>query len=220
MSYYPIFLELEGKEVLVVGGGRVAQRKVEGLIEYGATVHIVSRDLTEKLKDLVRGREVFHTGEAFMDKHLDGIFLVFAATDDNLLNHHISEVARKRGLLVNAVDQPEDCNFIVPAVLRKGDFSIAVSTSGKSPAFAKHIRKQLDRQFGEEYETFLILMGRLRRKVLLLGLSQQENSRIFHELVHSNILNALAQNDMDGVKVCLAKILPEDVIRKDILNDL
>jgi len=216
MSYYPIFVELEGKTALVVGGGSVARRKVETLLEHGASINIISRELTDKLKELIEGGKIRKIGEDFKDEHLDGVFAVFAATDDKQLNHKISESAQKRGLFVNAVDQPADCNFIVPSIVKRGDLSIAISTSGKSPALAKKIRKELETQFGSEYETFLILMGRLREEILSKGFSQEENSRIFHEIVNSDILNALAEDDWKAVESTLRKIVPKDVNIKKI----
>lgn len=215
MSYYPIFLEMEGKTALVVGGGRVAQRKVETLLNYGASISLVSNGLTDKLKELVEYGRLLFLGEEFMEKHLDGVSLVFAATDDKHLNHRVSESARKRGLLINAVDQPSECNFIVPAIVKRGDLAIAVSTSGKSPALAKYIRQRLESQFGKEYEVFLNFMGSLRREVQSLGLSQKENSRIFHEIINSDILDAMANNDWGKVEVTLGNILPGKV---DIKN--
>ncbi|MBW1902332.1 MAG: bifunctional precorrin-2 dehydrogenase/sirohydrochlorin ferrochelatase [Deltaproteobacteria bacterium] len=218
MSYYPIFLELEGRTALVVGGGSVAQRKVETLLEHGASIRIVSNELTNKLKVLIETGTVLHAGDAFTEKHLDGVFLVFAATDDRQLNHEISESARKNGLLINAADQPADCDFIVPSIINRGDLSIAISTSGKSPALAKSIRKQLEPQFGKEYEIFLDLMGCLRHEVISLGLSQQENSRIFHEILHSDTLQALKEGNLGEVEAALIRILPKEVGVKDILN--
>jgi len=211
MSYYPIFLAIEGKTALVVGGGVVGERKVEILLNHGASIRLVSRDLSDKLKALVEDGKVLHLGEDFSEKHLDGVFLVFAATDDKQLNRKISKSARKRGLLINAVDQPEDCDFIVPSLIKRGDLSIAVSTGGKSPALAKSIRKHLEPQFGKEYEVFLNLLGCLRDEIISWGLPQQENSRIFHEIVNSGILKALADNDWDGVEDMLEKILPRKV---------
>ena len=211
MTYYPIFLELEGKTVLVVGGGSVARRKVETLLEYGAEVNIVSKELTPKLRELVEAGKIRQIGEAFFDKHLDSAFLVYAATDDMQLNREISQSARKRGVMINAVDQPADCDFIVPSIVRKGDLSIAVSTSGKSPALAKRIRKQLELQFGSEYQIFLTLMGRLRKEILSAGFSQEENSRIFHKIVDSGILNALAEDNWGAVADILGQIVPEGV---------
>ena len=220
MSYYPIYLELEGKNVLVVGGGSVARRKVETLLAYGAIVHIVSKLLSPELNKLVEAGSILKVGQIFEEKHLDDIFLAIAATDDMDLNHMISQEARKRGILINAVDQPIDCDFIVPSIVRKGDLSIAISTSGKSPALAKRIRKELDLQFGKEYERFLILMGRLRPEILSLGLNQEENSRIFHEIVHSDILSALADEQWAEVEDILKRILPNSVAAKDILTGL
>ena len=214
MSYYPIFLNLEGETALVFGGGSIAERKIVTLLEYNALIRIVSRKLTDNLKVLVEAKKVQHVGEDFSDKYLNNIFLVIVATDDRRLNRKISEHARERGLLVNVVDQPSDCNFIVPSIVKRGDLSIAISTSGKSPALAKKIRKELESQFGREYETFLVLMGRLRKEILSMGLSQEENSRIFHEIVNSNILSSMAKNDLEGIESTLSRILPSDLTIK------
>ena len=219
MSYYPVFLQLENKIALVVGGGKVAQRKVETLLRYGASIHVVSKVLTDKLKQLIEINKVRLLGEEMREEFLDGAFIVIAATDDKELNSKVSESARKRGLLVNAVDQPADCNFIVPSIVRKGALSIAISTSGMSPALAKKIRKELDGQFGNEYETFLNVMGSLRKEVLAMGLSQEENSRIFHEIVDGGIIEALARNDLPKVESSLARILPQGINIKDLLSD-
>ncbi|MCP4682259.1 MAG: bifunctional precorrin-2 dehydrogenase/sirohydrochlorin ferrochelatase [Desulfobacterales bacterium] len=218
MSYYPIFIELEGKNVLVVGGGLVAQRKVETFLKYGASIYIVSRELTDKLKVLVEAQNIRYIGEEFHEENLEGIFLVVAATDDKQLNHKISEGAHKRSMLINAVDQPDDCNFIVPSIVKKGDLSIAISTSGKSPALAKKIRKRLEAEYGSEYEIFLKIMGRLRNEILSKGLSQDKNSRIFHEIVDSGILKALARDDWEMVESILKKVLPKDVEVMDIME--
>jgi precorrin-2 dehydrogenase/sirohydrochlorin ferrochelatase len=111
------------------------------------------------------------------------------------------------GIPVNVVDQPADSDFIVPSVIRRGDLLIAVSTSGKSPALAKRIRERLGRQFGNEYRDFLIMMGRLRNEILLRRLSQEENSRIFHQLVNSTILDSIRRKDWKGIAIKLEKIL-------------
>ena len=211
MSFYPIFVELEGKTVLVVGGGNVAQRKIENLLHFGASIQIISRELTHKIKQLVEANKIQHIGDEFRDEHLDSVFLVIAATDDKQLNKKISESSRKRHMLINAVDQPADCNFIVPSIVNRGDLLIAITTSGKSPALAKKIREQLEAQFGNEYEVFLTLMSRLRKEILSMGLSQNENSRIFHEIVDSDILKFLAQDDWEGVESVLRRILPQDM---------
>jgi len=219
-SFYPILVDLQGKKALVVGGGKVAQRKVETLLEHGASVELVARDLTEELDRLgKRGRIRFLGGE-FSEAHLEGVFLVVAATDDAALNHRVSLGAQQRGLLVNAVDQPADCNFIVPSVLSRGNLQIAVSTSGKSPAFARKVRLELERHFGEEYGLFLNLMGKLRKEILPFGLSQEENKRAFEELVHSDLLQEIRRKNWEGASQILEKVLRRPVSADQILDFL
>ncbi|MFH1952024.1 MAG: bifunctional precorrin-2 dehydrogenase/sirohydrochlorin ferrochelatase [Pseudomonadota bacterium] len=220
MSYYPIFLQIEGMRVLVVGGGNVAQRKVETLLESGASIFIVSKELTPELKRLVDNGDVRFLGEEMKDEFFDDAFIVIAATDDKDLNHKVSMSARRRDLLVNAVDQPEDCNFIVPSVVRRGDLLISISTSGKSPALAKKIRELLEAQFGDEYGAFLNLMGGLRKEVLALGLSQKENRQIFQEIIAGGIIEALALNDWEEIELTLTRILPPNVNTEEFLSEL
>ena len=214
MSYYPILVDLEGKTVLVVGGGAVAQRKIESLLNYGASIYIISRELTYRLKELVDTGKVRHIGQEFKESHLEEAFLIIAATDDKGLNRRISHSAGKKGRLINAVDQPSDCSFIVPSVVKRGDLVISISTSGKSPALAKKIRLELDAQFGGEYETFLILMGRVRKEILSLGLPQSENSRIFKQIVDSDMIKALARDDWEAVESILGRILPGEMAKQ------
>lgn len=218
MGYYPIFVELAGKTVLVVGGGGIAQRKVESLLGFGASISLVSKSLTSKLHKLVEEKKVSYLGEKFREEYLEGAALVIAATNDRQLNHKISESARKRHLLVNAVDQPLDCNFIFPSIVNRGGLLIAISTSGKSPALAKKIRKELEAQFGNEYATFLVLMGRLRKEILSKELSQEENSRIFHKIIDSSILDFMSKGDWKAVEATLRQLLPWDLAIEDLLE--
>jgi len=220
MKYYPVFLNLNGKQALVVGGGIVAERKIEILLDCGALIDIISKKLTDKLNEFLESGKICRIGESFKENHLDNVFLVIAATNDERLNHKISNIAQTRGLLVNAVDQPADCNFIVPSILRKGDLLIAISTSGKSPSLAKKIRRDLEPQFGDEYASFLTLMGRIRDKILAKKLPQNENSQIFHEIANSDTLKALSHNDWEQVESILKRILPRDLITDDFLKGL
>ncbi|MFH1351629.1 MAG: bifunctional precorrin-2 dehydrogenase/sirohydrochlorin ferrochelatase [Pseudomonadota bacterium] len=219
MSFYPILIQLEGKKAVVVGGGMVAQRKIDTLLAYHADVHVISRDLTPTLSKYLEEGRIGLLGHEFRDDYLDGAFIVIAATDDPLLNRQVSEKTSSRGLLINAVDQPADCSFIVPSILRRGDLLVAVSTSGKSPAFAKKVREELEEQFGDEYGSFLALMGRLRGEILGKGLSQDENKRIFLELVNSHILDAIAENDWNEVATILNRIMNTQKSSQDVIND-
>jgi precorrin-2 dehydrogenase/sirohydrochlorin ferrochelatase len=219
-SFYPILVDLQGKKALVVGGGKVAQRKIETLLEYGAFVQVIARDLTVELEQLRSGKRIEFLGGEFSEASLEGAFLVIAATNDASLNRRVSQAAQQRGLLVNAVDQPEDCNFIVPSILSRGDLLIAVSTSGKSPAFARKVRVELERHFGEEYGLFLSLMGNLRKEILRLGLSQGENKRAFEELVYSDLLEAIRRKEWDLASQIVEKVLGRPVSKNQILDFL
>jgi len=219
MGYYPVFLQLEGMTALVVGGGAVARRKVETLLEFGAKVSIVSRELTPELRTLVDRGDIRFLGQEMEDLFLNDVSLIIAATDDPALNHRVSQAARARGLLVNAVDQPADCTFIVPSIVQRGDLLVAISTSGKSPALSKKIRKKLEAAFGDEYAEFLALMGKVREAILAMGLPQRENSRIFHEIVDSDMIDALAHKDDEAARAILKKILPAGMDIEQILKE-
>lgn len=218
--FYPILVDLQGKKALVVGGGKVAQRKIETLLEHGATVQVVAKELTASLEELRRAGRIEFLGEEFSETFVDGVFVVFAATDDASLNRRVSRTAQQRSLLVNAVDQPADCNFIVPSVLSRGDLLIAVSTSGKSPAFARKVRVELERSFGEEYGLFLNLMGNLRKEILRLGLSQEENKSTFEDLVTSDLLTAIREKNWDLASQIIEKVLGRPVSKNQMLDFL
>ena len=207
MSYYPIAVDLQDKKVVVVGGGAVAKRKIDALLQCGADVYIISRELKPGLRRLLEQGKVKLIGRRLIKAYLKGAFLIIASTDDSALNFKVSSLAKKMGIPVNVVDRPTDSDFIVPSVIRRGDLLIAVSTSGKSPALAKRIRERLGKQFGNEYKDFLIMMGRLRNEILLRRLSQKENRRIFHQLVNSTILDSIRRKDRKGIAIKLEKIL-------------
>lgn len=218
MPYYPIFLELQGEKVLVVGGGAVALRKIDTLLEYGARVHVIAKELKPPLNAYVDEGKIKSIGQEFEEETLTGFFLVIAATNNRELNSRIGKMAKEMGLLVNAVDQPVDCNFIVPSVLRRGDLQVAVSTSGKSPVIARKVRKDLETVLGDEYGHLLALMGRIRKEVLSRGLSQEENRGIFYRIADSPILEALGSEDWKEAARILCGILNRDVSAEDVKN--
>jgi precorrin-2 dehydrogenase/sirohydrochlorin ferrochelatase len=216
MPYYPIFLELEGKKVLVLGGGTVARRKVDTLLEHGARVHIVARELKPPLDLYAEEGKIRSLGKEFEEGMLKGVFMVIAATDNRRLNSKVGKIAQERGLLVNAVDQPSDCNFIVPSVLRRGDLQVAVSTAGKSPAMARRVRQDLEKVLGEEYGLLLLLMGHIRKEVLSRDLSQSENREIFWRITESPILQTLKKADWLEAARILSDILNRDVSAEEV----
>ncbi len=213
-------VDLTGREVLVVGGGSVAGRKIATLIEYGAIVSVVARELSPELKNLVDNGRVKYLGGEFSLVFLKDRFFAIAATDDPELNHRISQAAQAKGMLINAVDQPADCSFIVPSIIRRGDLVVSVSTSGKSPALAKKIREELSSQFGIEYELFLRMMGKFRESVLSRSSDQKDNSRVFHSIVDSGLLDAVRTDDHMKAAKILSDIMGQKISTKDIKDYL
>jgi len=210
LKYLPVNLDVRDQPCLVVGGGEVGERKVKGLLECGAKVGLVSRDLTPGLAELVESKAVELLGPEYQTEHLSGVVLVFAATDDMALNSCVSREAQDQGVWVNVADRPELCRFIVPASFRRGDLTIAISTGGSSPAAAAKIRARLENEFGPEYGPFLRLMGLVRTRVLAEGRPAEENRELFFKLAESDILKSLARNDLAETEGCLIEILGPD----------
>ena len=164
-GYYPIFLSLQGKRCLVVGGGEVATRKVRGLLEAGGLVTVVSPVLTEALAELVQEDAIRYEARAFRDDDVRGCALVIGATDQPAVHEAVYEASQRHRVWVNIVDVPEACDFIAPAIVRRGALQIAISTSGHSPTLAKRIRQQLEEQYGPEYAELLDWLGQERARI-------------------------------------------------------
>lgn len=162
-ALFPIFFKLEGRRCVVVGAGTIASQKLEGLLDCGAELSVVAPHATEAIQELARSGRVSWIQAEFGPAHLDGAFLAIAATGDPAVNELVFQAARQRGVLCNAVDDPERCDFFYPAVVRRGDLQIAISTAGKSPALAQRIRKELEEQFDASYGRWLDWLGSVRQ---------------------------------------------------------
>ncbi len=216
MKYYPVFLDLKNRICLVIGGGKVAERKVRMLLECGARVRVVARDLTEWLKEQVKSGSVEFVGEDFAPVQIEGTRLVIAATSDGELNRKVAAEADRRGIWCNVVDQPRDCTFILPSVVRRGDLTIAISTSGKSPALARKIRRELERVFGNEYAVFADIMGCIRKKVLERYGDEEKRRKIFASLVESNMVELIKNGKWKEIDSFLSEILGDDFSLKNL----
>lgn len=211
MQYYPIFVNLENKDCLVVGAGEVGKRKIESLINSGAgSVTIIdTRPVSPDLAHVTDLPHVHFESREFRDHDLDGKFLVIACTSSEKVNWHISNLCTDLGILCNIVDQPEKCSFIVPATVKRGDLTVAISTAGQSPAMAKRIRRELQENFGDEYAHLLATMGRVRPLMLGLGMETKDNTAVFRALVNSNLLEAMKVRDLDAAQEILKESLPD-----------
>jgi precorrin-2 dehydrogenase/sirohydrochlorin ferrochelatase len=189
---YPIFAVIENKPCLVVGGGAVGERKVLDLMAAGARVTVISRTLTPSWRPWPTG-EITYLPKTL--SQVEGMALVMAATDDPQVNARVSAAAQARAIWVNVADEPEYCTFIVPAQVRRGDLTLAISTGGASPALARQVREELQQHFGPEYGPYLDLLRRVRTRVLAERRAHPDNGPLFHRLVNSPLREAVAQGD-------------------------
>lgn len=207
MRYYPIFLDIKGRPCVVVGGGSVAERKVLSLLSAGARVLVISPEITPALKKLAGKKKVKLLQRPYASGDLKGFFLAYSATNNSKVNRMVWSEAKKEGILLNVVDVPRLCNFIVPSIVDRGDLLIAISTSGKSPAMAKKIRQQLEKEFGMEYAVFLEIMGKIRDKLLTVSKESDKNKEVFEKLVNSPMLEWIRQGKKKEINRFLKETL-------------
>lgn len=177
MSLLPIFVKLQDRLVVVVGGGGIAAGKIEGLLAAGARVRVVAPEVTPRIREWIEQKQVEWQTAAFEPRHLDGAFLVIAATSAPGVNEAAFSEAEARGILCNAVDDIGHCHFYYGSVVQRGDLQIAISTNGKSPALAQRLRIQLEKQFGSEYEVWLEWLG-AARELLRAGDGSADSKKI------------------------------------------
>ncbi|BBO17838.1 siroheme synthase [Candidatus Brocadia pituitae] len=207
-KYYPIFLNIQGKKCVVVGGGNVAWRKVCSLKEAGAKVTVVSPDFCPELEG--------ETGvERIQQKYdtaiLKGAALVIASTDDGVVNKKVYRDAIESGILVNVVDKPELCSFIVPASVMRGNLCISISTGGASPALARNIRENLEQHFGEEYDEFTKLLSEMRQKMLSEIKNESIRRDILQRIAEPDILEIIKQKGVPEAKKKIGEIIFEKI---------
>jgi precorrin-2 dehydrogenase/sirohydrochlorin ferrochelatase len=201
----------------VVGGGDVGTRKVMTLLDCGARVVVVSPTVTEKIEELSNKGLIKLERRGFKPSDLDKMFLVIGATDNPELNRQIHTGAERLGMLCNIADRPEVCNFILPAIVNRGDLIIAISTSGKSPAFAKKMRKDLENEFGTEYAEFLTLMGGIRTKLLSEDHEPEAHKHVFENLIKRDLITLIKHRDIAAINSLLFEILGQGYIFDELM---
>jgi precorrin-2 dehydrogenase/sirohydrochlorin ferrochelatase len=196
MKYYPVFLNLDGKKVVVVGGGRVAQRKVSTLIKAGAFVEVISPDITKTLRGYAKKGMIRHRRKKYERGDLKGSFLVIAATSSKDTNTRVDRDAEQ---LVNVVDTPSEGNFIVPSVVRRGLLTVAISTGGSSPAVSKAIRKEIEKHYGTEFARYLRFVEKIRREAMVRIKDDRERDRFLKSLASGKIFDTIRSSGFDTV---------------------
>lgn len=211
MRHYPIFLNLKNKTCLVVGAGGVGSRKIQSLIDSDVMrVNVIDTNAKSAELDVIANNDnVMFYSRTFDESDLDDTFLVIACTSNTEINLQIATLCHERNILCNIADQPDQCSFLVPATVRRGDLTLALSSSGLSPAFTKRMRRELQDVFGDEYAHMLTVMGRIRPLMLELGLETQANTAVFRALVNSDLLQTLKAQDIEACQQILKELLPQ-----------
>lgn len=216
--FYPVNLDIKDRQCLVVGGGAVASRKAQTLIDCEAIVTVVSPEFSEALKNLEQSSDITMIQRPYQTSDLDDKFLVIGATNDENLNRRVNADAEQRNMLCNIADVPDICNFILPAIIRRGDLCIAISTSGKSPAFAKKLRKDLEKTFGDEYAQLLTLMGEIRKKLLAEEHAPEAHKPIFEKLISHNLPEMIKNNEKERINQILFDVLGSGYSYDNLIN--
>jgi len=207
MRYYPIYLDLKGRDVLVVGGGAVAEGKALQLLEAGARVTVVSPQLTEALRAAADRGEITHLGGSFTEGDLNGVFLVIGATDDRKVNEKVARAARERGTLCNVVDQPDLCNFITPALVTRGELQISVSTGGGSPTLTQRVKREIAALVGEEYGVLLELAAEMRAEAKDRIADFGRRKDVLRAFVESDALDLIRAGRRDEARALASRFL-------------
>ncbi|MFZ1138852.1 MAG: bifunctional precorrin-2 dehydrogenase/sirohydrochlorin ferrochelatase [Candidatus Sulfotelmatobacter sp.] len=189
-SLFPMFLKLKGRQCLVVGAGKIGEPKIGGLLETSARIRVVALDASPAVREWARAGKIELELRAFSAEDLDGAFLAVVATNSRSLNERVYHAAQRRGVLCNVVDVPDLCDFFYPAIVRRGDLQIAVSTSGQSPSLAQKIRQQLEKQFGPGYGAWVAKLGETRKLILASDLDKERKLDLLHSLASREALEA------------------------------
>ena len=214
MRYYPLLLDLHAKKCLVVGAGRVGIRKIRTLLK-AQPGHLLVLDTAPFSRELMQTAKnspnLVLENRRFSTNDLESMHLVFACTSNRTLNAEIAELCTSRNILCNITDDPDAGDVVLPSIIDRGDLLVTLSTSGKSPALCKTLRQELDCRFGEEYETLLELLGRIRQALLPLGQCCDMNAECFRSLVDSSLLAAIRDRDTTAITTILATLLPKEL---------
>src|SRR5690349_19426775 len=208
-AFYPVFLDLRGRRVVVIGGGTVAEQKVRGLIAAGAHVTLVSPDVTSALADLAARGAIELRPRPYHGGDLAGAWLAIAATDDRGVNEAVWAEAERLGVPLNAVDDLEHCSFIAPAIHREGDITVAVSTGGKSPALAVRLRQRIARLVGRAEARLCALLGELRPELAARVPDARARTALWYEIVDSDVIDFVRRGDLEGARGRIDELVKE-----------
>src|SRR5215471_8306121 len=207
--FYPVYLNLKGKRVVVIGGGEVAERKIESLLETGATIVVISPEVTSRIAALAGQQRVELQRRAYALGDCIGAALVLSATDDPEISRAAYKEASALGIFINTADQPALCSFIMPAVVRRGDIGIAISTSGTSPALAARLRRKISGVIGPEYARLVELLSRARLEIRSRVATEKNRKDLHYRIIDSDITTLLKSDDIGAAERRLKQIIED-----------
>jgi precorrin-2 dehydrogenase / sirohydrochlorin ferrochelatase len=209
MMLYPIFLNLTAKRVVVIGGGTVAERKVQSLLEGGAKITVISPQLTAGLLELAEAGRLHLQHRKYRTGDCQGATLVLSATDDAQVSRAVWQEATEAGIMINTADQPAFCDFMMPAILRRGDLTVAISTAGSSPVLAGRLRDEISKVLGAEYEQLIELLASLRPEIRSRVAHEEDRKGLYHRILDSNVLALLRRNNREEAERLLRTIIED-----------
>ncbi|MDQ4076384.1 MAG: bifunctional precorrin-2 dehydrogenase/sirohydrochlorin ferrochelatase [Chloroflexota bacterium] len=218
MQYYPVYLDLRGRPCVVVGGGRLAEEKVKGLLEAEADVTVVAPRLTNQLQRWAEAGHIRQVARPYVSGDLAGAFLAISTLNKPEVNEQFWEEVVERNILANVMDDLPHCNFIAASIVRRGDLAITISTSGKAPALAIRLRQWLERELGEEYARFLELAGSLRAPLAERFPPFEERKRRWYELVDSEVLDLLRRGEDEAARTRITEIMGVAPVEAEIAS--
>jgi siroheme synthase-like protein len=208
MGFYPVFLDMSRRRCVVIGGGPVAERRVHGLLAAGADLTVISPMVTDRLKKLAAQGAILHLPRDYEPGDLAGYDLVFVATDDGAVNQAVFSEAGSRAIWTNSADDPDNCDFILPAVIRRGGLSVAISTGGRSPATTRAIHEELENYFTPDYGPLVQIASEVRRELKEKSLAA--SARAWNEALKGEIRPLLKEGRGEQAKALLLKKLGAD----------
>jgi siroheme synthase-like protein len=217
VAYYPIFVELQDRRCLVIGGGREAQRKVEGLLAAGGNVVVISPALTEDLQRLLAEGRIAWVAREYREGDVEGYEMVMVATDDGAVNAQVAAEGKRRRVWVNAADDPKHCDFILPAVVRRGTITVASSTSGASPALARRLREELEAYLTEEMPALADLLREVREALRARGI--KPDAEVWQDAIDEDLRVLLAQRKHRQAKTRLLRALGAEELVGELVSD-
>jgi len=197
LSLYPINLDLNGKKCVVIGGGKVALRKVKTLLKAEAQVTVIAPSLTASLIELAKAEAIFYKSKEYMYGDLAGFFLAVCATDSSFVNAAAAKEAKEKHVLVNVVDQSVPSDFMVPAQVSRGDLLLTVSTGGKSPALARQLRLELEKEYGDTYGTLLDIIEKVRLELKMVLGDSKARETFWQQAMNTKILAFVKQGKLE-----------------------